>query len=179
MKNVMKFISDKIRNIKKEDLKRFAIFIGVVIFTFAVASFLKQHLLIGLIGLVIELACLAIVAWAMAGYVVMKTFFWVGASLSLLIYIAETYCGLPINFRTGDDALKSLLIVGLSYITISFIYNLYKEITNRLKALKEIKGINKNLISWLILIFFALFVGIFVWQIYQVISPIILNLCVY
>jgi hypothetical protein len=115
------------------------------------------------------------VAYGLAAHAVMKSLFWVGASLSLMIYLAESYCSLPSNARTGNDALKTLIAIGLIYITVDFFRTLYKEFTTRSKTLKEIDGQT----PWFLVVPFAVFTGLLVWQIYQVMDPIVLNLCIY
>ena len=112
----------------------------------------------------------------MAGHAVMKSLFWVGASLSLIIFLAQSYCAVPVAAQTGNDALKSLLVFGFGYIAIDFFRTLYKEVLERIKMLKQTNDGKK---PWMILVPFGLFTGLFVWQIWQVLFPILHTLCVY
>lgn len=145
------------------------VFVGM---TFFQDSFQK----IGYSALLIELFVLVTVAWALAGHAVMKSLFLVGASLSLIIFLAQSYCDVPHLTQSSSDALKTLIAFGFIYICVSFLRALYKEVAERTKTLKQI-GNGKNL--WIFLIPFALFVGLFVWQIVQVLMPILQNLCIY
>ncbi|MBI5400648.1 MAG: hypothetical protein HZB12_00825 [Candidatus Yonathbacteria bacterium] len=106
----------------------------------------------------------------------MKSLFLVGASLSLIIFLAQSYCEVPNLTQSGNDALKTLIAFGFIYIGFDFFKSLYKEVRSRLKTLKEIND-GKN--PWIFLFPFALFLGIFLWQLYQVINPIMVNLCIY
>lgn len=86
-------------------------------------------------------AILLLVTLIMAGHAVIKSLFLVGASLSLVIYLAQTYCEVPVSSRTGasDEALKFVLIFSLAYIGFDFLRVLIKETKERSKTLKEIK----------------------------------------
>jgi len=166
-----------IRVLRKKDTATFLIFLALSVaffvgFTFFQDAFAK----VGSALLFIELLVLITVAWAFAGHAVMKSLFLVGASLSLIIFLAQSYCDVPSIARTGDDALKTLLAFGFLYIAADFLRALYKEVTDRTKTLKQANG-GKH--PWLFLLPFALFTGLFVWQVMQVLLPILQNLCVY
>jgi len=164
-------------DITRENTITLLVFIVIVITVFVGATFFHQQLSsIVFIIFLIELSLIALATWIMAAHAVMKTLFWVGASLSLIIFLSQSYCDLPNIVRTGDDALKTLLSLGLVYIAFNFLWSLYKEIASLSKTLKKL---NKGKKPWIILLPFALFTGIFVWQIYQVVQPIVQNLCIY
>jgi hypothetical protein len=146
-----------------------AVFVGM---TFYHDAFQK----IGYTLLFIELAILITVAWAFAGHAVMKSLFLIGASLSLIIFLAQSYCAAPNLTQSGNDALKTLLAFSFIYLGYDFFRSLYTEVTSHTKKMKEVNN-GKN--PWMYLVPFALFVGIFLWQLYQVISPIVGNFCVY
>lgn len=124
----------------------------------------------------VALAVLILTAWIMAGYAVAKSLIGVGAGLSLILYLAQAYCEVPQVARTGDDALKSLLIFGFLYIAVDFFCRLYREVVERSKILKEIDGYKR---FWLVVIPFILFSILFTWEIYQIVAPITRNLCIY
>ena len=126
-------------NFTRKDLVAFIIFTVISATVFIGLTFFKPYFTSAVnVILVVELALLAIVAYSLAAHAVMKSLFWVGASLSLMIYLAESYCSLPPSARTGNDALKTLITIGLIYIAIDFLSTLYKEFTARSKTLKQI-----------------------------------------
>ena len=161
----------------KEKLIQFSIFLVLVILVFVGMTFFKDSLQsVGSVVLVIELAILVTVAWALAGHAVVKSLFFVGASLSLMIFLAQSYCDVPNLTQSSNDALKSLLAFSFIYLGFDFFRSLYKEVTAHMKKLKEIND-GKN--SYMLLVPFALFVGIFLWQLAQVLLPIVQDLCIY
>ncbi len=161
----------------KEKLIQFSIFLVLSALVFVGMTFFKDTFqAIGYTILLIELAILTIVAWAFAGHAVMKSLFLVGASLSLIIFLAQSYCDVPNLTQSGNDALKTLLAFSMIYLGFDFFRSLYREVTSHARRIKEA---NDGKSSWIFLAPFALFVGIFLWQLYQVVSPIVLNLCIY
>ena len=94
----------------------------------------------------------------------------------MIIYLAQSYCEVPNILRKADDSLKVLLFLGLVFVSIKFIYSLYVELSARIVDLKKINDGKKPV---LLVVPFALFAGLFILQAFQVISPVILNLCIY
>lgn len=163
--------------LKGRSVLSLAIFFIIVSIVFIGVTFYTQYFSNALfVVLLIELSLIVMVTWTMAGYAVMKSLVYVSAGLSLLIFLAQAYCDVPTIARTGNDALKILLGFGLLYITCEFFRSLYKEMSSHSKFLKER---NEGKRPLMILIPFALFTGIFIWQVYQVVSPIVHNLCVF
>ena len=161
----------------KEKLIQFTIFLAISAIVFIGMTFYRDTFqAIGNVLLIVELVILVTAAWALAGHAVMKSLFLVGASLSLIIFLAQAYCAAPHLTQAGNEALKSLLGFSLLYLGFDFFRSLYKEVTAHTKRLKELND-GKN--PWVFLVPFALFVGIFVWQLYQVMFPILSSLCIY
>jgi hypothetical protein len=174
-------MNEKIRNLiqglhKKETaffLTVLSLFIVIFIGqTFFHDIFQKISLWLPLILLTI----LTMITWASAGRAVMKSLFVIGASLTLIIYLAQSYCEVPYPTQSGNDALKALIGFALLYICFDFIKLLCKEIKEKIKTLKQM---NENKHLWIFLIPFGLFIVLFVWNIAQVLMPIFQNLCVY
>lgn len=162
---------------EKEKLIQFGILLGLSALVFVGMTFFKDTFqTIGYTILFIELAILITVAWAFAGHAVMKSLFLIGASLSLIIFLAQSYCATPDLTQSGNDALKTLLAFSFIYLGFDFFRSLYTEVTNHTKKMKEANN-GKN--PWIFLVPFALFVGIFLWQLYQVVLPIFSSLCIY
>lgn len=111
-----------------------------------------------------------------AGFSVMKALFFIAAELSLLIYLAQSYCSLSIKPSGTKEALQSLLIIGLSYIIYNFAKSLIDVCKNRYKIIKNDRSWYFKTVSISLFIFFA---GVFVWQIFLIVNPIISGLCIY
>ncbi len=107
---------------------------------------------------------------------VMKSLFEVAAGLSLVIFLSQTYCALPIKDISGITALKSLVTIGILYIIFNFFNILYKELK---KYQSKLEGKNEKKEEVVISTMFLVFVCLFIWEIYLVVNPIIMNLCVY
>jgi hypothetical protein len=122
------------------------------------------------------LAILLSVIMIIAGFAVLKALFFVAAELSLLIFLAQSYCAIPSRLDAGNQALKSLLAIGLLYIAVSFCRSLYKGLKKHYKSIKNERWSKEKTTA---VSAFLIFTGLFIWQIYLVVNPIILNLCVY
>ena len=175
----MQNLKEKIKQFttSRENVRSLIIFTTIVIVVFLGGNFFRPYFSgASLVVLWISLVLIILVTWIMAGHVVMKSLFWVGASLSLIIFLAQSYCAIPVSGQNADDALKTLLVSGMGYIIIDFFRNLYKEVTAQIKMLKQT---NQEKNPWVILIPFGLFIGIFLWQIWRVMLPILQSLCIY
>jgi len=173
----------KLLNVKKEKLVPFLIFIGVISIVFIVAKALNLNLNgLALIFFFIVFSILFLTTWFMAGIAVFRSAIVASVSLSIIIFLAKTYCDLPIASHTADNALKSLFGFGLIYSLILFVNSLYKELMGSkeskgsLKKMEEVYGGKK---PWTVMTLYAIFIGIFLWQLYQVMMPIFLGLCIY
>lgn len=171
-------IKNYFTNLTKRQVARFAVFLVAAVFAYFMAKYGEQMSRIGYVVLFIELGVVVLITWGLAGHTVMKTLFAVSVGLSLLIYLAQSYCDVPITMRTvgGDAALMSLVGFGILYVGIEFLKTLRREISERLKQLTEM---NNKKRPWFIVVPYGLFTGIFAWQVGQVLMPIINSLCVY
>jgi hypothetical protein len=132
--------------------------------------------IIGIINMLI-FSLVLLIFMSLAAYTVLKTLFIVAAELSLLIFLSQSYCDIPNRSITGDGSLKFLLVIGIAYIIINFFYCFYRIIKKHNKNEKG-KLFTREVGFLGVIIFFA-FVGLFIWQVYQVVFPIITNLCIY
>ncbi|HVO29035.1 MAG TPA: hypothetical protein VMT81_03580 [Candidatus Paceibacterota bacterium] len=113
-----------------------------------------------------------------AGFVVLKSLFLIAAELSLLIFIGQSFCAAGVvHTRVNDEALKSLVFLGLAYIVVAFVQGLYAAIKEHYE--KEIGSAKHSFRKAVTLGLFPVFAGIFLLEIYLVVKPIILGLCVY
>jgi hypothetical protein len=130
------------------------------------------------IATVLLLAVMLAIIVLMAEFLVLKSLFLVAAELSLLIFLAESYCDVPNRLPLNDNAMKNLLLVGLLYISFIFCRSLYEAMRDYYKKIEDQpKEKQRGKIGGIAL--FLIFTGLFVYQIYLVINPIVLNLCVY
>lgn len=166
----------RIQNLTRKQVLSVLVFLGAAIFAFLMAKYGEQMSKIGYVILFVELIIVVTITWGMAGHTVMKALFGVGAGLSLIIYIAQSYCETPLAMHSGDTALMSLVGFGVLYVGYEFLQTLRKEIAHRLKLLQEINNHKK---PWIMIIPYGLFTGLFTWQVAQVLMPIINSLCVY
>lgn len=161
----------------KKDIKPFLIFIAVVAVVPLIAHFYGQYLpVIGTSFFFVSLLILVALTWGLAGHAVLKSLFLVGANLSLMVFLAQAYCEVPIVDRTADGALATLVGFAVLYIGYEFITSVFKEVRGRMQLFKEA---NQQKSPWLFVVFFALFTGLFIVQVGQVILPILHNLCIY
>jgi hypothetical protein len=193
--NYKKMLLVKLQDLSKKlglPLKNLAIFLaflGFILIPIIVANIFHINLnrLILTIDLVL-LAILSLIAWSMAGLAVFRSLFVVGAGLSLLIFIADSYCKVSLPLQTGNQALDSIIRFGLLYLVLQFISVLYKELfgdkdakseMRQKGAIKVIKEVGRGIYYWVFLVLYAMFIGVFLDQFYNVVKPIILNLCIY
>lgn len=170
-------LKNLIRGFERRQIIAYLIFLLFSVIVFVGLTFFQETFQkVGYTTLLIELFVLVTVAWALAGHAVMKSLFLVGASLSLIVFLAQSYCEAPNLTQSGNDALNTLLVFSFIYIGFDFFRSLYKEVTSRTRTLKQV---NDGKSPWIFLVPFALFVGIFLWQLYQVMLPILSSLCVY
>lgn len=157
--------------------KEKAIFIVVILLVFFGAKYFDIDLdILGAKLFVIVFSVLLLITWTVAGITVFRSLFVVGAGLTFLIFLAQSFCNVPVTSQSANVALQSLFGFGIIYVILLFYKSLFKELKKILGQLKEVNN-RKN--SWIIIILFGFFVGLFVWQLYQVMNPIVLNLCIY
>lgn len=122
------------------------------------------------------LTAFMLVIYMYAGVIVARALFTVAASLSLIIFIAQSYCDVP-RTESSDQALSSLIIVSLLYITLSFSRTIYKEILKHYKQFNE--GEKTSSSTLFVSSVFVVSIVFFLTAIYKVMYPIVTNLCIY
>lgn len=161
----------------RENLKPFLVSATIAALFLIGYYYLGNHfgivmMYITLILLVLMVALIGLVA----EFMVLKSLFFVAAELSLLIFLAQSYCDVQGRTIPGDQALKNLLVFGLVYIGFTFCRSLYKALHEHYKVMKDDPW-SKEKIGTITL--FLIFTGMFIWQIYLIMNPIVLDLCVY
>lgn len=176
MPRFFEYYIDRLK-INKKGLIRFLVFLGIVLFVTIGSTFFNAQLSkAAVIFFIVTFSVLCVIIWAIAGHFVFKSLFVVSGGLSLMIFLAQSYCNLPDVSRTADGALQSIFGFSLIYLGFIFLKDVFKETTGGLKTLGEIYGGKK---PWLIVSLGALFVGLFLWQLYEVVRPIVFGLCIY
>lgn len=160
----------------EQEKKRFILSAIIAIGFFTLYRFLGERfgevmLFVTLIMMVLFIGMIGI----FAEITVIKSLFFVAAELSLLIYLAQAYCDSGHRLPDGDNALKSLVVVGIMYITFTFFRNLYKNLRDYYQRIEKEPRSREKIINVSLFLFF---VCVFVWQIYLVVNPIFLGLCV-
>jgi hypothetical protein len=128
------------------------------------------------IGVVIVFAIIVFIISLFAGFAVVKSLFFLSGEISLLIFLAQSYCDVPVRSENSDNALKSLLVIGFLYIFIEFVRSIFKAVKTDYKIVKKDKWSKEKVITIFAYLFFIV---AFLWQVYLVVFPIVNNICVY
>lgn len=162
-------------NLKRENVLA-AIFAVVYTSLIVLDTSVFQHKLLLALWILIGVIITLFLSWlfVLAGFTVLKSLFLYSAELSLLIFLAQAYCNVP--GHAADDALKMLVGVSVLYISYEFFVSLKDALQKKLKAIPD-PGWRweKTLIVGL----FTLFTVVFIGMIYQVVNPILQDLCIY
>lgn len=174
--------------VEKKDIKPFLIFMAGVAVISTILITTPFFATIGPIALIIVFGIFFSVLWFVAGYVVFRSLLSASVGLSLIIFIGQSYCALPVNEQVANTSLMTLIGFGFIYVIAQFGYSLFRELFGDKRAKEEwrqkgmvgvFKEINQNKHSWLVLVTYAPLVSLFIWQIFSVVKPIIDGLCVY
>lgn len=164
-------------NTKKKEITSLLISVVIAMLFFAAVHFFGTHFEnVMWIFMGILLAILLIIMVVVAGFTVLKCLFLVAAELSLLIFLAQSYCAVPKHSPAGDNALQVLMIIGLLYIAAEFFRSLYTVVQENYKIVENDKW------SWgkiFTVALYILFVSIFIVDTYQIMKPIVLDTCVF
>jgi hypothetical protein len=113
---------EKIKNFWRQLWKSrdFLIFLLAVCLAPLLERLVNSQVAIWIFAVVLSLVVL--VTWTMAGFIVFRSLFFVSAGLSLMIFLAQSYCGLPQYMHTADVALQSLMGFGIIYLAVNSKY---------------------------------------------------------
>ena len=159
------------------DTKSLVITAGITLGFFVAYYLLGSHFseVMWLITFIMLGTALSIIM-ILAGFSVFKSLFYVSAEISLLIFLAQSYCAVPQRTSAGDQALKSLLTLGIIYIIFIFCKSQWKLLKKKYKSIAGQPWPKEMIIA--VTIFF-IFTVLIIYQIYLVINPIVTSLCVY
>jgi sterol desaturase/sphingolipid hydroxylase (fatty acid hydroxylase superfamily) len=175
IKGLFKKMASKI-SIRKENIAPLIVSLIIAIACFIIAYYTGHRFIE--IAWIINLGIISIllaILMAFAGFTVLKSLISISVEISLMIFLAQSYCEAPNHLPQGDEALRSLLILGIMFIAGSFIYSLYKNCIKRYELIRKEKWSKEKITLVSLFAFFAIMI---VWQIVLIITPIILNLCV-
>jgi len=175
-KEKFKQLKDEL-TLKKENIRPFLLSVGITLFFFIGYQLLGNHFgeVMGMFTMIL-FALMLVIFVIIAEFTVLKSFFLVAAELSLLIFLAKSYCDVPNRSAVGNEALKNLLTIGLFYIAVTFGRSLWKAIKEHYKKVEKERWSKEKILAIALFLIFTVF---FIGQIYSVIKPIILNLCIY
>lgn len=183
-----KLIINGIRTDKRFALLFILYLIGVICAFFAFINWGEQIRTIALVFSAIGLALLTMFTWSLAALAVFRSLMVIGAGLSLILFIAQSYCGLDVTERLADDSLRSLIGISILFIGVIFIVRLYRELFgdpegkrefDKVGTLKSLRDANEGKDSFIILVLYASFMGLILGQLFKVLYPIFDNLCIY
>lgn len=109
-----------------------------------------------------------------SGVLLLKSLFIVAAELSLLIFLGQSYCSATSHAMKNDAALIFILISSSLYIVIKLFSSLFKSS----KDFFDFKS-GTTFEKFCIISFLLTCIGFFIQQIYFIIQPIILDLCIF
>lgn len=176
VKNFVYTIVEKL-GFRREDIVPFLIAVGIAGVFLADANFLEHKISI-VLWVIIGITLGVLISWIalLAGFTVLKSLFLLSAEISLLIFLAQSYCDVGAFTSRGDDALRLLIFLGVTYIGYKFFKDLRDALRKRLDTIPEKRWSREKII---VVVLFLLYTLTFVWSVYLVVSPIILDLCIY
>lgn len=129
-----------------------------------------------ILGVVIFFIFLAFMT--VAGATVLKAFFLFGAEVSLLIFLAQSYCNTEYISRTaeGDKALGALIVASGLYILYLIGQALFKALVEYYKKIEDEKWSFEKIFT---VVSFLVFVWYFLSLIAGVVTPIMADICIY
>lgn len=183
-----KEIINRVRTDKKFALLFVLYVVTAICASIAFAYWEEQIRIFFTVFSVIGLVFITLFTWSLAALAIFRSLMVIGAGLSLILFIAQSYCGLDITERVADDSLKSLIGISVIFIGVIFVSRLYRELFgnpktkrefDRIGALQSFRDANDGKDSIIILVLYASFMGLILGQLFQVLYPIFNNLCVY
>lgn len=185
----IKSIFDNKSKQEKDKIIKYTIFLALTLLIGVFSRFFKIDFsnILSILS-IISFTFLFIIIWVKAGISIFKSLFIAGASFSLIIFISQEYCRVPIEARMSDKSLEVFLAFGLLYVISVFVKSLYKELfgdknsedeLTKKGAFKIFREVNNGKDSFFILLIFAIVFGTFLGQLFQVIYPIVNNICIY
>ena len=152
--------------------------IGFTVIVFVDTNYLNHTLLST--TYIVSFSFITIVLLAImlvAGFAVYKAVIHASVGFGVIVFMAKTYCDLPATTPEGIEALTALWSIGLIYILYEFgnkLQEAYKGHTSKIREDKD-----KPWEATMLLVIYLLFVLMYLSLIAQVLTPIVLDLCIY
>ena len=135
------------KKISFNSIKKYLTLEGLIILLIIVIPFLIEYffniraeeITFSFLGVVIFLAFLVI--FGRVSYLFFKSLFFVGAELSLLIFIAQSYSSSLIGLT--DSNLQTFILLGFIFIVWKFIKDLLPDMKNIISIMKDEKRVEK------------------------------------
>lgn len=133
------------------------------------------------------LSVIFVILWILAGILVFRSLITASVGLSFIIFLGQSYCSSSV-LKTANDSLKVLISFGLAYVSVQFLFNLYKDLLGDKKSPEEWRqsGVLNLMMepelkasSWIFVSSYLILLALFISQVYSVVSPIIKALCIY
>ena len=175
MNNPLNKIIEKLP--KKKDIIPLVISVGITVIFFVGYHFWGGRIVeaMGIVAIT-AFAALILLIMLIAGFAVLKSLFLFAAELSLIIFLAQSFCSVASRSAASNEAMQSLLLVGILYIIFVFARSLKKTLKEYYKKVENEKWSFEKIFTVSI---FLIFIFWFLRAIYLVVSPIISGLCVY
>ncbi len=114
-----------------------------------------------------------------AGLIVIKSLIYVAAELSLIIFLAQSYCSQEVTRSLqSDNAIKGLIVVGFIYVSYRFLNDVYSELIGTVSKLREADAKWSWRVIFVALLLFS-FTCFFAWSVFLVMQPIVESFCIY
>lgn len=177
LKDIQKIV-DNISNgnFNQNDVVSFIFSIGITLVFFISYHFWGNYV-VEAMGITAGIAwgVLILLIMLVAGFTVLKSLFLFAAELSLLIFLAQSFCSVTQRSTASNEAMKNLLFVGLLYIIFMVSRSLCK---NLKEYYKRVENERWSIAKIFTISLFLIFIVWFSCEIYQVVNPIIRDLCV-
>lgn len=171
-----KQIAEELKKQLPENQEKLLRLIVVLVIAFGFFLLVNHFPQIGSVLFIILVSIALLISLAAAGFIIFKPLFFVAAELTFIIFLAQSYCDVPNPSPGSNAALQSLVAFGILYVFAHFLKSMNK-LSNELLAKIKTTSLRKppSVLVFLVLVF----AGLFMVQLYQVIAPIVLNLCIY
>ena len=164
-------------SLRREDIKALVVSVVITAFFFGGFFWIGPHFTeaMWIISMILLAIILAIIA-GFAEFAVIKSLFLIAAEISLLIFLGQSYCEIPQHAAVNDAAMKNLFTLSLLYIGILFSRALYRQIRGYYKRMEDKRWSWEKVVT---VALFLIFTGMFLYEVYLAVSPIVMNLCLY
>ena len=172
---IYKMFEKYAKNIKNISTREILSYIFVIIFIIVISFSISYYYLVQTIEIILSLLVFYLMLiYLKIGFIVLESFFYTTAEISLLVLLSQSYCNVPNYSPDSDYALQLILRMGYIFIILKFFKSLFCKVCVYLEGDKKIKKQNNKLI----IIFVFICAVYFAQQIYLVVNPIINDSCV-